>query len=591
LTLRYLNDWIWLRLSNRYGVTHATHSVTDVYDRWMGEVDDGNPGVDLVDYYFDRVPDADTLNDAEYMYWSGNGVLDDAVLWLDAYAVSESATKIPNLGWGGSVLDAQRGDGSTASTYPTLLTHTGENYLYLPGIGANSVTFPDSDALDVDSFEIIARIALDDWGNAVVNQAVVTKYTNTTSGGIAQRTYMVRINDRYLILDYILGSNTSTVLQANTQAGFLDATTLPNGSYGWVKITRDSATGTIEFYKAADTGSPTVLPPSWTKATTSGTQTAGALYVTNATTNIGSFSESGSSYPLAGKVSRVIINNAASAGTTVLDTNMAVDLFDGDQTSFTATSGQTGTILRATSGRKSVVVTRPVVLFGLDDYWDVPDNDLLDFGATDSFTVMVVNRTWGTISNNSVAGKGTSIAATMTGYQMFFSVGVPSYRFGDGTNRVGGLGAPTPVSGQLRTLSMHRDVSLDRAWATTDGVLSGSTTVDTTTGSLANSDTFRVGGSVSLGYSDMELFAVAVWRRALTADEIAAVAQFYEVTTSPGWEQFVQLENGIPVLDEFGLPIELENGTQNLLYMFRFQLEDDTWLLDESNDFVEFEVI
>jgi len=556
----------------------------------MGEVDDGNPGVDLVDYYFDRVPDADTLNDAEYMYWSGNGVLDDAVLWLDAYTVSESATKIPNLGWGGSVLDAQRGDGSTASTYPKLLTHTGENYLYLPGVGANSVTFPDSNALDVDSFEIIARIALDDWGNAVVNQAVVTKYTNTTSGGIAQRTYMVRINDRYLILDYILGSNTSTVLQANTQAGFLDATTLPNGSYGWVKITRDSATGTIEFYKAADTGSPTVLPPSWTKATTSGTQTAGALYVTNATTNIGSFSEAGASYQLAGKVSRVIINNAASAGTTVLDTNMAVDLFDGDQTSFVEDSvnAATGTILRATSGRKSVVVTRPVVLFGTDDYWEIPDNDLLDFGANDPFTVMIAGRKWGTTTGMVLLAKTADTGSTMTGYGIqvdgsnaaVFNTPI----FGDGTTRefaspgsyvagnqftvVGVRNTPTIVR-LLDESGVPIDLE-DDSWllveSTTfvDGYSYSSPQVvssvaDDVLLTLSNSEVFRVGRLSGSGtsYADIEVFVVAVWRRALTEAEVAAVAQYYEVTTSPSWIHLVELEDGPPLLDEIGLPIEI----------------------------------
>jgi hypothetical protein len=522
----------------------------------MGEVDDGNPGVDLVDYYFDRVPDAATLNDAEYMYWSGNGVLDDAVLWLDAYAVSESATKIPNLGWGGSALDAQRGDGSTASTFPKLLTHTGENYLYLPGVGANSVTFPDSAALDVDSFEIIARVALDDWGNAAVNQAVVTKYTNTTLGGVAQRSYIVRISNRLLILDYVRDAANTTVLQANTQSGFIDATTFPNGSYGWVKITRDSATGTIEFYKAADTGSPTVLPSSWTKATTSGTQTAGLLYVTNATTNIGSFGESGSGYPLAGKVSRVIINNAASGGTTVLDTNLSVDLFDGDQTSFVEDSvnAATGTILRATSGRKSVAVTRPVVLFGTDDYLEVADNDLLDFGASDSFTVVAVARRWGTpAADQRVVMKWDS-----TGYFLTYSTATSAIA------TIQDAGASQSASraitlGSLQVLAMVRNVAADSLTQYVNGT-AGTPATDTTTGTLANSGPLTVGFQkvATTAYADMEVLAVAVFRRALTVDEIIAIAQYYEVTTSPSWVHLLQLEDGTPMLDESGLPIELE---------------------------------
>jgi hypothetical protein len=327
-----------------------------------------------------------------------------------------------------------------------------------------------------------------------------------------------------------------------------------DGQAGWVRATLDLDNGAgsyeLKFWTAPDS---ITVPTSWTQLGVTRTGTAIVSLVNS--------SEQLSIGPgLAGKFYRAIVRNGI-GGTVVFDADFTTGIIDGDQTSFveSSTNAATVTINRSTSDRKSVAVTRPLILFGLNDFLEVPDNDsLLDFEATDPFTILVVNRTWGTISNNSIAGKGTSITATMTGYQMFFSGGVPSYRFGDGANRVGGLAAPTPVSGQLRTLSMHRNVATDRAWATTDGVLSGATTVDTSTGSLANSDTFRVGGSASLGYADMELFAVAVWRRALTDAEVQQVAQFYEVTTSPSWVHLLQLEDGTPMLDESGLPIELE---------------------------------
>jgi hypothetical protein len=336
--------------------------------------------------------------------------------------------------------------------------------------------------------------------------------------------------------------------------------TLANGERFALKMELDvdngSSDSTVKFYTATTASGPfTQLGSTVLNGFTTSVRTGQTVAIAFGAGNSTTFPASAGM-----KFYRAQILNGI-GGTVVFDADFTTGIIDGDQTTFveSSTNAATVTINRAASGRKSVAVTRPTILFGTDDYLEVPDNDtLLDFGATDPFTILIVNRTWGTISNNSFVGKGTSIAATMTGYQMFFSGGVPSYRFGDGVNRVGGLAAPTPVSGQLRTLSMHRDVSLDRAWATTDGVLSGATTVDTTTGSLANSDAFRVGGHVSLGYSDMELFAVAVWRRALTDAEVQQVAQYYEVTTSPSWVHLVQLEDGTPMLDESGLPIELE---------------------------------
>jgi hypothetical protein len=443
-------------------------------------------------------------------------------------------------------LDAQRGDGSTASTFPKLLTHTGENYLYRAGASvSNNCSVPNLAAYNpTTSFSITARVAFDNW--------------NTPSGtnDILQRTTFADPDRQFAFFLTTGGVLRLAITPTGNNASIINidslALNVPAGETRWVQVTfngNDGAGNRVTTFEIAPDQE--TEPTSWTvnrQVTTAGTVTF---------TPVTASMFMGAAIDTAAKYFRTIYRVG---GVVQMDADFTTGIIDGDQTSFveSSTNAATVTINRAASGRKSVAVTRLVVLFGADDYWEIPDNDLLDFGATDSFTVMVVNRTWGTISNNSVAGKGTSVDATMTGYQMFFSGGVSSYRFGDGTNRVGGLGAPSPVSGQLRTLSMHRDVSLDRAWATTDGVLSGLTTVDTTTGSLANSNTFRVGGSSSLGYSDMELFAVAVWRRALTAAEIAAVAQFYEVTTSPSWVHLLQLEDGTPMLDESGLPIELE---------------------------------
>lgn len=545
--MRYLNDWIWLRLSNRYNVASATHSLGDVYNRWVNETV-GDLGVDLVDFYLDRIPDAESLNDAEYAFWAG-GPLHDAVLWLDAGSTHPSLVKVPNLGSGGSVLDAQYGNGSTASTFPTLLEHTGENYVYFPGVVSNLMHVPDSAALSITGdLELVMRLSLDDMTPSPSNTYSFSKRATTGN----QRSWLVEHTTGGFVALYWSNNGTSEPRSQSTAA-------LPvsDGQVFWLKITLDVDNGAsgndVKFWWAADQATE---PVSWTQlgstVTTAGTT---SIFDSTARVQLSGWEDGGSAF--AGKVYRGIVRNGI-GGSTVLDINMPVDVPSGDRTSFTATTGQTVTVGRATSGRKTVLVDRNVWLFGTDDYLEVADNDLLDFGATDSFTIMAVRRTWGTINNNSVVGKGTGdIGATMQGYQMFFSGGAPSYRFGDGATRVGGLGAPTPPAGDMRVITMHRDVATDRGWGETNGVESSLRTTDTTTGTLANAEPLFVGGTVATGRSDMELFAVAVWRRTLTADEIDLLAQYYGLSVGP-WGGLVLGEDGVPILTETGDVINVE---------------------------------
>jgi hypothetical protein len=140
-------------------------------------------------------------------------------------------------------------------------------------------------------------------------------------------------------------------------------------------------------------------------------------------------------------------------------------------------------------------------------------------------------RYWGTIANNAVIGKGTgNIGASMQGYQMFFSGGVPSFRFGDGTTRVGGFTTSTSATGQLALYTMHRDTVLDQVWGERFGAESVLRTTDTTTGTLATSEKLIIGGTSVTGYSECELLAAAIFRRSLTDDEITALSDYFMMT-------------------------------------------------------------
>lgn len=553
LMMKYLNDWIWLRLSNRYNVTHATHALGDVYNRWVNEVT-GSLGVDLVDFYLDRIPDAASLNDAEYAYWAG-GPLSDAVLWLDAGSTHPSLVKVPNLGSGGNVLDAQYGDGSTVGTFPTLLEHTGENYVYLPGVAGNYASTPDAAALDITGdIEIVLRVNMDDWTPGA-EQYLLAKYTTTGD----QRSYAVSVTTagRIALRNSVDGINAIYRQSDVPSPGF-------NGTI-WLKITLDvntgSSTNNTVFYYAADQATE---PVSWTQltatTTTTPASTTTSIYSGSAVLEVGSINV-GVSGTLAGKVYRAIVRNGI-GGTTVFDADFT-KLAHGGQTTFVESSANaaTVTINRSATGRKTVLVDRNVWLFGTDDYLEIPDNDLLDFGADDKFTLMIVARKWGTSTGQQLLAKTDSQASSMLGYGIQIDTTTSTvYRLpllGDGTTR------RFDASESVTAGDMYVIVGVrDKAGSGLSGYVNNFTnaaTSDTSTGTLANSEVFRVGRLSGSGtsYFDGEVVAVAVWRRALTADEIALVTQYYNLSIGP-WGGLVLGEDDLPILTESGDVINVE---------------------------------
>jgi hypothetical protein len=423
----------------------------------------------------------------------------------------------PNLGTGGSVLDAQFGSSSTSNTNePLALAHTGVNYLYLPGVTSNNASVPDSAALDLTTeADIQVRIAFDDWTPAVLHRII---WKGTTGG--SNHAYGFNLNTNGT-LGWQIGSTAGVIAGSSVVTGFTD------GSAAWIRVTWRASDGRTQFFTAADSAT---VPSSWTQLGTDQTASLASLNNSTSALHIGEQATGGGN-TVAGKVYRVRVLSTI-GGTAVLDADFTSGITSGGQTSFTESSSNaaTVTINRSTSGRKAVAVVRPVWLLGTDDFFQVADNDLLDFAATDSFTVVAVVRYWGTIANNSIVGKGTgNIGATMQGYQMFFSGGAPSFRLGDGTTRVGGVAVTTASSGSLAAYSFHRDVASDQVWAARNGTESSSRITDTTTGTLASGENMYIGGQAATSFSDCELLAAMVFRRTLSATELAAIAAYYGI--------------------------------------------------------------
>jgi hypothetical protein len=184
------------------------------------------------------------------------------------------------------------------------------------------------------------------------------------------------------------------------------------------------------------------------------------------------------------------------------------------------------TINRSTSGRKSVAVVQPVWLLGTDDFFQVSDNDLLDFGATDSFTVVAVVRQWGTqtafsrfMSKRSTVGYTLNIGTV--GNAQFYVQGAS----GSGEANV------TLTNGVLSCIAGVRNAGT--ALVSVNGSTGSAT--DTST-SLANALNYRIGADPGGGNAgSFELLAALVFRRALSATELAAITDHYVnnvVTTS-----------------------------------------------------------
>jgi hypothetical protein len=179
------------------------------------------------------------------------------------------------------------------------------------------------------------------------------------------------------------------------------------------------------------------------------------------------------------------------------------------------------TVNRATTGYKTALVTRPIWLFGTDDYLEVADNALLKFGTGD-FTMMVVARQWETQATFSAF---MSKMEGTPGYRIYSnsSGGAIAINLNDGTNdRYGNYTPPALAYGSLQFGA---------------GGLSGANVFAYTDGTRTN-EAKGVFGSTDgtsplyLGYGsgdwlNFEGVAFAIWDRALSDNEFETIRTYY----------------------------------------------------------------
>jgi hypothetical protein len=183
---------------------------------------------------------------------------------------------------------------------------------------------------------------------------------------------------------------------------------------------------------------------------------------------------------------------------------------------------------RPSSGRKLAFVDRTMLLLGTDDYLEILDHADLNFALTDSFTIVAVFRHYNVSANYAVIAKRNNINATSGTVGWIMRLTTSSSLadiIDDGTNFVAAPGVTlTLPSGVMNQALMVRNVAADQVNAAL-GVALGTAVTDPTTATLSNTNPMRIGAITpsASSYADMEFVAAAVFRVALTANDIAKI--------------------------------------------------------------------
>lgn len=441
-------------------------------------------------------------------------LLKQAVYWIDAAQSDNSDQVLDNQGWGAPSLTTQLGSTTSGdSNDPKFLDFTGVNYVYTPGASSNNMYLSDANNLDITGdIDLRAFVALDSWTSG--DQTFIAK-----SGTGNNRSYWFSVvTGGALRLEWTPdGTYGSRVNMGSTVAVSFSA-----GDARWVRVTRVAATGVAQFFTSTD-------GITWTQLGTDVTAATGNIYAGTDFLEIGTRAL-GAAELLAGKIYRAQIFDGVD-GVKVMDVDTSV-ISSGSATTFTALTGQTVTIQRASSGKKTTVVTHPVWLFGTDDYMEVADNAFVDFAATDSFTLVAIQRQWATFgTNDAILAKKADTTAATAGYLLGddgTTAALGRMQIGDGTNGTSAVTGSSRTTGTLNTLAAVRNVSTDNTIVYLNGT-AGTAVTDTTTATLANAEVMRLGRLSGAGteYNDMELVAAAIFRRALTAAEITTITNYY----------------------------------------------------------------
>lgn len=455
---------------------------------------------------------------------AATNLLAQAVGWWDASLYRPGDRFLRNRGTGRELLDLRLGSSFEAnSNDPQFLAPEDRGYVYLPGGSANRLQVPDEAALDITGdIDLRALVALDNWTPSAISP-IINKLSSTGN----QRSYRLSVGTNgTLVFAYWPDGVTAAARVSTASAG------LGIGTIKWVRVTLDADNGAsghdVSFYLSDDCVTWTQLGAT---VTTAG---VASIFASSAVLEIGSTSSAGQA--LTGKVyaAQVWDGIEGSGGTKVLDIDCDA-ITSGSATSFTAVTNQTVTVNRSTSGRKAVAMPsrwnngRACFLFGTDDYMEVQDawqHQMLNFAGGDSFTVLAVVRQWGTVASGAtLIGKADSNARSVAAPRWNMRYGASNTAFGqldDGST----YSETTSVTVSLGAVSVVAMTVTNGDARTSLGSTLAASVARASRG-LVNRSPVQISRFAATGFADYEFLAAAIFRRALTADEIALITRHY----------------------------------------------------------------
>lgn len=169
---------------------------------------------------------------------------------------------------------------------------------------------------------------------------------------------------------------------------------------------------------------------------------------------------------------------------------------------------------------------RNILTFTTDDYLEIPHSTLLNFSNSDSFTAVIVTRTYTPVSDGTYMGKYGGGAASGWAFYNTTSPGRRHYAWlHDGTTNIDGstnMPASAGSSGDLCLRALRYDGTNKLVVTSYNNIHGTAQSTAAMTGTMANTRPLFIGRQDGTAYpNDMEFYAAGVKRGYMSNAELA----------------------------------------------------------------------
>lgn len=402
---------------------------------------------------------------------------------------------------------------------PLWLPYTGTPYAYFPGVAGNNATIPDGASLDLTAqADFRCAVALADW----TPSTTVTLISKADSGDLAYQ-FSVAVGG-YL---NILVTSQAGAWDTNVQSSAI--VPVADGALACIRATWRNSDGRYQFFYKATTEAAAKADcqsnSGWTQVGTDGTGTTNAIRNGGRVLSFGSAVNSAANMMTGPMYYAEVRSSIDGAVVASFDPSLAVSPF----ASWTTAEGLTVTVNRSASGRKAQIVDRAQFLLGLDDFMQVDDHPYINFAAGQDFTVAIAYRRFG--SDSAYQHLVSKMSAGSIGWCIEQSSGGNQARLLAGDGTLSAASATTPTAGVAVMAAGGRDNSQavgSRLFNYMAGTLNRGGGGTPPAASLSNSLAMRIGSAAIDNYgAALEFFNAAIFRRALSAAELATLAAYW----------------------------------------------------------------